>query len=85
MPPPSIGRGGGRGSTGRGIKVKGGSIPAGGSGRGRGRGRGRGVLGLSGNASATIKGAMNVISMPVQSTGLYMEQKHGKFQKQTEI
>ena len=78
MPPPSSGRGGGRGGTGRGVKSKGASIAGVTSGRGRGRGRGRGVPNISGGTSAVLKGNPNAMKLPIQNSGIYMDEKQGK-------
>lgn len=78
MPPPSIGRGGGRGGTGRGVKTKGASIAGVSPGRGRGRGRGRGVPNTSGSTSATSKGNPNLIKLPLQNSGIYMDEKQDR-------
>ena len=77
MPPPSIGRGGGRGGSSRGIKVKSAAISGVSSGRGRGRGRGRGVSNISGGASQAPKGNSSILTLQTQPAALYMEEKQG--------
>ena len=76
MPPPSSGRGGGRG--GRGVKSKGAPIVAGNVGRGRGRGRGRGLPSVGGNLVTTSKASSAAGSVHAHYSGIYMDDKKGK-------
>ena len=76
MPPPSSGRGGGRG--GRGVKSKGAPIVAGNVGRGRGRGRGRGLPSVGNNLVTTSKASSASGSVHAHYSGIYMDDKKGK-------
>ena len=76
MPPPSSGRGGGRG--GRGVKSKGAPLVAGNVGRGRGRGRGRGIPSVGSNVGTTSKASSAAGSVPAHYSGIYMDDKKGK-------
>ena len=75
MPPPSSGRGGGRG--GRGVKSKGAPLVSGNVGRGRGRGRGRGVPSVGNNLGTISKASNAAGSVPPHYSGIYMDDKKG--------
>ena len=75
MPPPSSGRGGGRG--GRGVKSKGAPLVAGNVGRGRGRGRGRGLPSVGNNLGTISKASSAAGAVPAHYSGIYMDDKKG--------